>query len=554
MKIKGVDVCDETMHVQVVEGEALSLLTSKTGTWRSARPVLIEGLAPCRHACPGKIRIREYLALLGEGKVVEAAELLMEDNPLAAITGRVCPCFCEPDCNRGEFDQPVAIKSIERLLGDYILKQGFAASDLPARKERIAIIGSGPAGLSAAYYLARYGYRVTIFEALPVAGGMLYWGVPEYRLPNTIVAKTIEAIKSLGVDIKTNVAIGQELTLKALLAEGYDAVLVAVGAWNDLKLNVPGEDAEGVIPGVRFLKRANSGEKVKVGEKVCVIGGGNTAIDSARVAARLGAEHVGILYRRSRAEMPAVSEEVEAALGEGIEIQFLAAPIEVMARDGKVKGIRCLRMELGEPDDSGRRKPIPISGSEFNVGTDTVIVAVGQAPDLAFLDGSGVEIARDGTISANPDTMATNLPKVFVAGDVQTGPATVIQGVAAGKKAALGINSWLTGSETLVSPEDERVVRYEDLNVNYFKHEPRQELAGVELEALKDAAIAEAKRCFHCGRCNECNTCWFLCPDGTILSKDGKVDFDYDYCKGCGICAEECPRGAIILEEESKWQ
>ena len=553
MKIKGVDVCDETMHVQVVEGEALSLLTSKTGTWRSARPVLIEGLAPCRHACPGKIRIREYLALLGEGKVVEAAELLMEDNPLAAITGRVCPCFCEPDCNRGEFDQPVAIKSIERLLGDYVLKQGFSYSGLSIKKERVAIIGSGPAGLSAAYYLARYGYQVTIFEALPVAGGMLYWGVPEYRLPNTIVAKTIEAIKSLGVDIKTNVAIGQELTLKALLAEGYDAVLVAVGAWNDLKLNVPGEDAEGVIPGVRFLKRANSGEKVKVGEKVCVIGGGNTAIDSARMAC-LGAKQVSILYRRSRVEMPAVAEEVESALNEGIEIQFLVTPIEVMARDGKVKGIRCLRMELGEPDDSGRRKPIPIAGSEFNVDADTVIAAIGQAPDLAFLDGSGVEIARDGTISANPDTMATNLPKVFVAGDVQTGPATVIQAVAAGKKAALGINSWLTGGGTLVSLEDERVVRYEDLNVNYFEHEPRQELAGVELVALKDAAIAEAKRCFHCGRCNECNICWFLCPDGTILSKDGKVDFDYDYCKGCGICAEECPRGAIILEEESKWQ
>jgi len=554
VKIKGFDVCDETMHVQVVEGEALSLLTSKTGTWRSARPVLSEGLAPCSHACPGRIGIREYLALLGEGKIRESAELLTEDNPLAAITGRVCPCFCEPDCNRGEFDQPIAIKSLERLLGDYVLKQGFSPSDLPTKKERVAIIGSGPAGLSAAFYLARYGYQVTIFEALPVAGGMLYWGVPEYRLPNTIVAKTIEAIRSLGVDIKTNVAIGQELTLKALLAEGYHAVLVAVGAWNDLKLNVPGEDVEWVIPGIRFLKRANSGEKVKVGEKVCVIGGGNTAVDSARVASRLGAEHVGILYRRSRAEMPAVPEEVEAALNEGIEIQFLVAPTEILVKDGRVNGIRCLRMELGEPDDSGRRRPVPIPGSEFNVDTDTVIVAVGQAPDLAFLDGSGVEIARDGTIPANPDTMVTNLPKVFVGGDVQTGPATVIQAVAAGKKAALGINSWLTGGGTLVSPEDERVVKYEDLNVNYFKHEPRQELATAELEALKSTAIAEAQRCFYCGSCNECNTCWFLCPDGTILSKDGKVDFDYDYCKGCGICAEECPRGAVILEEESKWQ
>jgi putative selenate reductase YgfK subunit len=554
VKIKGFDVCDETMHVQVVEGEAVSLLTSKTGTWRSVRPLLIEGVAPCNYACPGRIRIGKYLGLLGEGKIREAAELLTEDNPLAAITGRVCPCFCEPECNRGEFDQPIAIKSLECLLGDYVLEQGFSGSGLPVREERVAIIGSGPAGLSAAYYLARYGYQVTIFEALPVAGGMLYWGVPEYRLPNTIVSKEIEAIKSLGVDIRTNVAIGQELTLNALLADGYDAVLVAVGAWNDLKLNIPGEDVEGVIPGIKFLKRANSGEKVKVGDRVCVIGGGNTAIDSARVAARLGAGHVSILYRRSRAEMPAVAEEVEAALGEGIEIQFLVAPTEVMVKDGRVNSIRCLRMELGEPDDSGRRRPVPIPGSEFNVDADTVIVAIGQAPDLSFLDGSGVEITRDGTIPANPDTLATNLPKVFVAGDVQTGPATVIQAVAAGRKAALGINSWLTGSETLVSPEIERVVEYEDLNVNYFRHEPRQQLEEAGLEVLRDAAIAEAQRCFQCGSCNECNTCWFLCPDGVILSRNGVADFDYDYCKGCGICAEECPRGAIILEEESKWQ
>lgn len=554
MKIKGFDVCDETMHVQVVEGEALSILTSKTGTWRSVRPLLAEGVAPCSHACPGTIRIREYLALLGEGKIKEAAALLMEDNPLAAITGRVCPCFCEPDCNRGEFDQPIAIKSLERLLGDYAIKQGFSGSDLPARKERVAIIGSGPAGLSAAYYLARYGYQVTIFEALPMAGGMLHWGVPEYRLPNKIVAEEIEAIKSLGVEIKTNVTVGQELTLDALLAEGYNAVLVAVGAWNDLKLNIPGEEAEGVIPGVRFLKRANSGEKVKVGDKVFVIGGGNTAIDSARVASRLGVKQVSILYRRSRAEMPAVAEEVEAALNESIEIQFLVAPTEILVKDGRVNGIRCLRMELGEPDDSGRRKPIPIAGSEFNVDADTVIAAIGQAPDLAFLDGSGVEIARDGTISANPETLSTNVSKVFVAGDAQTGPATVIEAVAAGKKAASGIHSWLTGGEALVSPEDECVIKYEDLNVNYFEHEPRQELEGAEMETLKSAAIAEAQRCFYCGSCNECNTCWFLCPDGVILSKDGKVDFDYDYCKGCGICAEECPRGAVTLEEESKWQ
>jgi putative selenate reductase YgfK subunit len=554
VKIKGFDVSDETMHVQIVEGEALRLLTSKTGTWRSVRPLLLESIAPCIHACPGRIRIREYLALLEEGELNEAAALLAEDNPLAAITGRVCPCFCEPDCNRGEFDQPIAIKSLERLLGDYTLKQGFPRSNLPTKKERVAIIGSGPAGLSAAYFLAMYGYKVTIFEALAVAGGMLHWGIPEYRLPKKVVAEEIEAIKSLGVEIKTNVAVGKNITLNKLLTEGYNAALVAAGAWSDLKLNIPGEDVEGVIPGIDFLKQANAGEKVKIGDKVCVIGGGNTAIDSARTASRLGARQVSILYRRSRTEMPAVAEEVEAALKEGIEIQFLVAPTEILAKNGKVSGIQCLRMELGEPDEGGRRRPIPIKGSEFNVDADAVIAAIGQVPDLTFLTGSGVKIARDGTISANADTLVTNMPKIFVAGDAQSGPATVIQAIASGRKAASGINAWLSGSEALISPKDERVVKYEDLNVNYFEHKPRQELEGTVLEALRDAAITEALRCFHCGSCNQCNTCWFLCPDGVVRSKDEKVDFDYDYCKGCGVCAEECPRGAIMLEEESKWQ
>ena len=553
MRIKGCEICDETMHVQFVEGEALSLLTSKTGSWRSVRPVLAEGAAPCSHACPGSIRIREYLELLGEGRVNEAAEILAVDNPLAAITGRVCPCFCEPDCNRGRFDEPLAIKQLERLLGDYIVRQGFSLPDVPAKKERVAIIGSGPAGLSAAYYLGRYGYGVTILEALSAPGGMLYWGVPEYRLPKRVVDEQVEAIKGLGVEIRTNVAVGQDVTFNELLAEGYEAVLIAVGAQKDLRLNVSGEDAGGVLPGVGFLRQVNSGDEVSLGNRVCVIGGGNTAIDSARVAAHLGAGSVSILYRRSRAEMPAVAEEVDAALEEGIEIQFLVAPTEIILRSGRVAGIRCVRMELGEPDDTGRRRPIPISGSEFEVEADTVIVAIGQVPDLSFLNGSGVEIDRTGLIGADSQTLATNLPKVFVAGDALTGPATVIEAIAAGKKAARGIDSHLTGREIPVSPESERVIKYEDLNVNYFKREARQDLKGAGVEALTETACTEARRCFQCGRCNACNTCWFLCPDAVILQKVGEIEFDYDYCKGCGVCAEECPRGALGMEEESRW-
>lgn len=553
MKIKGCEICDETMHVQFVEGEALSLLTSKTGSWRSVRPVLAGGEAPCRHACPGGIRIREYLELLGESNLNEAAEILAEDNPLAAITGRVCPCFCEPECNRGGFDEPLAIKQLERLLGDYVVRQGFSLPDVPPKKERVAIIGSGPAGLSAAYYLARHGYGVTILEAFSVAGGMLYWGVPDYRLSKGVVDGQIEAIKGLGVEIRTGVAVGQDVTFNELLTEGYDAVLIAVGAQKDLRLNVPGEDARGVLPAVVFLRQVNAGDAVSLGDRVCVIGGGNTAIDSARAARRLGARSVSILYRRSRAEMPGVVEEVDAALEEGIEIQFLVAPTEIGVRDGKVASIRCVRMELGDPDDTGRRRPIPISGSEFDLETDTVIVAIGQVPDLSFLDGSGVEIDRAGTIGADSETLATTLPKVFVAGDALTGPATVIEAVASGKKAAQGIDLCLAGREIPVSPETQRIVRYEDLNVHYFKRKPRQDLKGDDVETLTETACAEARRCFQCGRCNACNTCWFLCPDAVILQKNGEIEFDYEYCKGCGVCAEECPRGALGMDEESRW-
>lgn len=553
MKIKGCEICDETMHVQFVEGEALSLLTSKTGSWRSVRPVLAEGAAPCSHACPGGIRIREYLELLGEGRMNEAAEILAEDNPLAAITGRVCPCFCELDCNRGRFDEPLAIKQLERLLGDYIVRQGFSPPDVSPRKGRVAIIGSGPAGLSAAYYLARYGYAVTILEAFSAPGGMLYWGVPEYRLPKRVVDEQVEAIKRLGVEIRTKIAVGQDVTLGDLLDEGYDAVLIAVGAQKDLRLNIPGEDAGGVLPGVGFLRQVNAGDTISLGDRVCVIGGGNTAIDSARVARRLGAGSVSILYRRSRAEMPAVAEEVDAALQEGMEIQFLVAPTEIAVKSGRVAGIRCIRMELGEPDETGRRRPIPISGSEYDVEADTVIVAIGQVPDLSFLNGSGVEIDRTGLIGADSQTLATNLPKVFVAGDALTGPATVIEAIAAGKKAAHGIDLCVTGREITVLPESQRVIKYEDLNVNYFRHEPRQDLKGTEAQALTETACAEARRCFQCGRCNACNTCWFLCPDAVILQKNGEIEFDYDYCKGCGVCAEECPRGALGMDEESKW-
>lgn len=554
MKIRGHEICDETMHVQIVEGEAVSMLTSKTGVWRSVRPVLEEGLAPCSDACPADIRIPRYIHSLADGRVEEAWEILRQNNPLAAITGRVCPCFCEHHCNRAEFDQAIAIKHLERLLGDYGLSRGFDTQGIHRRKQKIAVIGSGPAGLSAAYYLTIKGYQVIVFESMPEPGGMLRWGIPEYRLPKEVVANLIDAIQNLGVEIKTNVIIGRELGFNDVLKQGYEALVIAVGAWNDLKLNVAGEDYSGVITGLEFLRKANSGKGVTVGDTVYVIGGGNTAIDSARVAARLGAKRVGILYRRSRMEMPAIPDEVEASLRDGVEIQFLVTPSEIVGKDGKACGLRCVRMQLGGEDGSGRRRPIPIPGSEFEMEADMVIIAIGQTPDVSFLEGLDIEVSPQGTIPANTKSMETNLSRVFVAGDVQTGPATVIQAVAAGKKAAIGIHSMLNGTEDSESVQNERVVHYENLNLNYFTPEPRRDLEEADIHALENAAIDEARRCFHCGSCNACNICWFMCPDAAILERDGKIAFDYDYCKGCGLCSEECPRGALIVEEENKWQ
>lgn len=492
--------------------------------------MLTEGVAPCRSACPSRIGIGKCLALLSEGKLKEAWQQLTESNPFPSITGRVCPCYCESNCNRGRFDKAIAIKSLERFLGDYGRREGFTRPMvMPPNEHKVAIVGAGPAGLSAAHYLIGLGYQVTIFEASSKAGGMLYWGVPEYRLPKNVIDKEVEAIKQLGVEIRVNTTIGKNLTLKNLFAQSYKVVLIAIGAQRDLKLNIPGEDAEGVVPGIEYLKQVNSGKSVKSGNRVFVIGGGNTAIDAARVSARLGASRVVVLYRRSQIEMPAVTEEVEAALRDGVEMQFLVSPTAVMAKEGKVVGIRCVRNELGEPDAKGRRKVVPIPGSKFSVEADAVIVAAGQAPDVSLLSGLGARITNNGKLSVNPDTLATNLPNIFITGDVnQPEGGTVVEAIAAGRKVALGIHSQLTGSELSV-PEDERVVNYENLNVDYFRHTERREVKGARLKTLMITAMAESSRCFHCGKA------W--------------IEVREDWCKACGLCIEACKLSLIGFSE-----
>jgi heterodisulfide reductase subunit A len=409
--------------------------------------------AACKDACPIHMNVPGYVSLIREGKLREAYELMRRTNPLPAVCGRVCYAPCEDACNRGQMDQPVASRALKRFVADQVDIDSLEIPEFTKNGNKVAIIGSGPAGLAAAHDLALKGYEATIFEALPEPGGMLRYGIPEYRLPKDILKKEIGYIERLGVEIKTNTRIGEETQFEEL-RKSYQAVLAATGAPESLRLDVPGEDLPGVIQAIEFLRGVNMGEKVDVGRRVVVIGGGNTAIDASRVVRRLGAE-AKVIYRRSRAEMPAALEEIEAAEAEGVEIELLAAPTEIIAEAGRVSKIKCVRMELGEPDESGRRRPIPVKGSEFIVDADTVIPALGQASDIEFAKALGLKASRKGTIAVDDTTLATNIDGIFAGGDVVTGPAMVIDAIAAGKKAAQSIDEYLKG-EVLISKQNTR--------------------------------------------------------------------------------------------------
>jgi indolepyruvate ferredoxin oxidoreductase alpha subunit len=504
---------------------------------------------PCSAACPAGNDIPAFLNLVKQGKFNEGLESIKQSNPLPAVLGRVCYHPCEADCNRGQLDKAIANRLIERFLGDYGLSLPSVKKETARHGEKVAIIGSGPAGLSCAYHLTMMSYPVTAFEALPVPGGMLRVGIPEYRLPKDVLSAEIKRIEDLGVDIRLNTTV---TSINQLMNQGYKAVFVAAGAHKDMKLGIPGEEKTGVLSATGFLREVNLGKAVGIGDRVIVVGGGNVAIDSARVAIRQGAKQASIVYRRSRAEMPASDEEIEAAEEEGIKITYLAVPTKVLG-DGKVTGMECTRMELGEPDANGRARPIPIKGSEFVIGADTVIVAIGQIPALTFADKE-LQISAQNTLIVDPDTLATNKPGVFAGGDVVTGPATVADAVGTGKRAAVSIDRYLRG-KPLNSKEKKRpVVSFEELHTANLPLLPKakasrvQGFAEVEDGLTPDVATVEAQRCLSCGPFSEKCIMLLYCP-AIIRDKDDNTLIDSSLCNGCGVCADICPYKAIAKEK-----
>jgi heterodisulfide reductase subunit A-like polyferredoxin len=488
------------------------------------------GVSPCRAECPAHISVQGYVALVAQGKYREALELIKEENPLPAICGRVCHHPCESVCTRGKIDEPVAIDSIKRFVADLDLnaETRFIPERKEKREERVAVIGSGPAGLSCAYYLAKEGYGVTIYERLPVAGGMLSVGIPEYRLPRKTIEAEIGIIQEMGVEIRTGVEVGKDISIEQLRREGNRAIFLGLGSHECKRLGIEGEDLEGVYPGIGFLREVNLGRKTGLGRRVAVVGGGNVAMDAVRTAVRLGTEEAFVIYRRGLEEMPANPEEIEECEEEGIRIQTLTNPVRIIGEGGKVKAIECVKMTLGEPDASGRRRPVTLPGSEFILEVDAVIPAIGQESDWSCLGPECACTLTDwGTMKVDPLTLQTEDPDLFAGGDAVTGPRTVIEAIEAGKQAAISIDRYIRGLDLKEGREREWNA-VEDLPVTGYDRIPRAEMPRLDprtrLNHFQEVqtgfneaqAVAEAKRCVACGICSECYQCVKACGAGAV--------------------------------------
>jgi putative selenate reductase YgfK subunit len=538
-----------------------SMMWNLTGSWRNVRPFYDFKTSPCILGCPTNENIQKYIYLVTEGRYEEAWKTIIDSNPMPAVTGRVCFHPCMTKCTRKDFDEAVNINAIERSLGDMGLENGAWMEKTKAdKKEKVAVVGSGPAGLSCAFYLARQGYPVTLFERDKALGGVLRWGIPEYRLPNELLDRVVGQILDSGpVEVKAGVNVGTDVAIDQL-EKDYDAVFLGLGLMSSRGLGVDGEDKEGVEPGLEFLRRVNSGEKVDPGAKVVVVGGGNTAMDVARCALRSGSE-VTVVYRRTRNEMPAIAEEIEEAEKEGVAFHFLAAPKELVLEGAKLVRVVFQKMELGEPDDSGRRRPVPVEGETIEMDVDRLFTAIGEQADLEGIEAS-IETEWN-LVKTGGETGDTSNPKIFAGGDVVTGAASVVEAVAAGRKAAERIARMFAGE---AEPEavEEKTVGIEDMNTDYFTHSKRNLVPRISAAEAKtgfsqiktgyspELLASEADRCFSCGVCNYCDNCWVYCPDVAIKRHEDEYEFDYDYCKGCLVCVFECPRNAISIREEGK--
>jgi heterodisulfide reductase subunit A-like polyferredoxin len=487
-----------------------------------------DGMAPCKAACPAGVNAQGYVALVAAGKFEEAYELVKERCPLPAVCGRICQHPCEGQCNRKELDEPVAVRDLKRFAADFV----YAKRDKKARapfqpvkiqKEKVAIIGGGPAGLTAAQDLTKQGYPVTLFESRPFLGGMLRLGVPAYRLPRDVLDYEIEQILNERVEVKLGVKLGngpKDITIDGLKKDGFSAIFVATGAHQSQKMGLPGDDAKGVMYGLDFLGPVNLGEKVAMGKKTVVVGGGNVAMDAARAALRMGAKEVTIVYRRSRVEMPALPEEIVQAEEEGVKFELLTNPVKVIANGGSATGLECLRMKLGEPDASGRRRPVPVEGSNFTVEADNVIIAIGQTADIEGVPLESGKIAADGSL-------ATKVPGVFAGGDVVLGPASLVEAMAHGHHAAQAIHAFLRGQPmpvldtakkaTAPNPNPAAAVAAKQEMKKIVVEDRTRDFREIELGYTAEEAVAEAKRCLACGLCSECGLCVKACGPGAIV-------------------------------------
>ncbi len=525
-------------------------LANHTGSWRTSRPVYLSRIPPCNHQCPAGENIQAWLFHAESGDYQQAWRALVEDNPFPAVMGRVCYHTCEGACNRGKLDAPVGINSVERFLGDQAIEQGWQLAPAAAASgKKVLVVGAGPSGLAAAYHLARMGHRVTVHEAGPLPGGMMRFGIPQYRLPRQVLDAEVQRIVDLGVNIEYNTKVANVLESKA--QGGFDAVFLAVGAHIAKRAFIPAGDSARMLDAVAVLRSMEGEDKPMLGRRVVVYGGGNTAIDVARTARRLGATEAIIVYRRTREKMPAHDFEVEEALQEGVLIKWLSTI--------KQAGESSITVEKMTLDDKGFPQP---TGEFETLEADSVVLALGQDVDLSLIEGVPGLAVEEGVVRVDANMM-TGHAGIFAGGDMVPAERNVTVAIGHGKKAARNIDAWLRGSVYAPAAKSE-LADFEMLNPWYYSDAPktvrpmldiiRRQSTFEEVQGGLDEsnALFEARRCLSCGNCFECDNCYGVCPDNAVIKHGpGKgFAFNYDYCKGCGVCVSECPCGAIKMVPE----